>query len=160
MKSIIYPILLAAVTTTSNARDIRLEDCPTGVRKTIQAKLEGGRIDDIERKVLNGKTRYVVDIDGPGRRDLTIRMSPSGRVLSESEDLTLNQCPVKVRNTIRDLVMNNTGWSVDDIDRVTDSSGVSFQVDIDRRGQRDLDFVISDKGKVIKRQVERADLDD
>ncbi len=157
MKTIIYPIIATALTLTANARDIRFEDCPAGVRQSIEAKLEGGRIDDIESVILNGNTRYIVDIEGPGRRDLTLRLSPSGRILIESEDLTLKQCPTKVRKAIEQAVAMKAGWSIDDIDQVTNSKGVRFHVDIDRRGQRDLKLVISSNGSVIKRQVERFD---
>ncbi len=157
MKSIIYPIVFTAITSFANARDVRLEDCPQGVRETIATKLDGGRIDDIESRIRNGKTRYVVEIDGPGRRDLTIHLNPSGRVISESEDFTLSQCPAKVRNAIVKLLTGNSGWSLDDIDRVTNSKGMRFQIDVDRRGQRDLEIVISSNGKVIKRNLERLD---
>lgn len=157
MKTIIYPIIATALTLSAHARDIRFEDCPAGVRQSIEAKLEGGRIDDIESVILNGKTRYIVDIDGPGRRDLTLRLSPAGRILIESEDFTLKQCPTKVRNAIQQAVAMKAGWSIDDIDQVTNSKGVRFHVDIDRRGQRDLKLVISSNGNVIKREVERFD---
>ncbi len=157
MKSILYPIIIAAVTTTASARDVRLADCPDGVQKSIESKLNGGRIDDLESEIRNGKTRFVVDIKGPGRRDLTIQLSPSGRVISESEDLTLKQLPAKVRKAIRNVVAMKAGWSVDDIDQVTNSKGVSFHIDIDRRGQRDLELVISSSGRVIKRNLERSD---
>jgi hypothetical protein len=157
MKFIIYPIILAAIATSANAREIRLEDCPVGVQRSIEAKLEGGRVDDIESVIRNGKIRYVVDIEGPVRRDLTVHMSPSGRVIFESEDLTFRQCPVEVQKTISRLLKMKVSWSLDDIDQVTNSKGTRFHVDIDRRGRLDLDLVISSDGVVLSRKVERFD---
>ena len=155
MKPNLIPLLAIALATTATAREIRLRDCPPGVRQTIEARLEGGKLDDIDRIVRDGKERYIVEIEGPGRRDLTLRLTPAGDVLRETEDLTFKQCPAAVRQAIHSLLKK--GHSIDDIDRETTAGGVRYRVEIDRRHRRDVEYTISPEGEILRRKVERDD---
>jgi uncharacterized membrane protein YkoI len=152
-----YLIPLAVISTTlaASAKEISLQDCPPGVKATIEAKLEGGKLDEIDRVNKNGTTRYIVDIDGPARRDITFHLTPAGKVVFTSEDITLSQSPKAVRTAIQDLL--KSGWKVDDIDRETTGGTVRFRVDIDRKNNRDLEFLLSREGKVLQRKVETSD---
>lgn len=152
--AIAIPLIIAATVVTTQARDIRLKDCPAAVQKTIKANLKGGVIDDIERKKINGSTRYVVDIDGPKGRDITFHIGPKGKVLLKSEDITYGQAPAAVRKTITRLA-KEVGGKVDDVDRITQKNVVTFSVDIDRRNAPDYDYTISASGKVLKRVIDR-----
>lgn len=153
MKLLTPIIIIAATTPLLAANEIRLEDCPKAVRHTIKSNLNGDRLDDIERKRIDGKVRYVVDIDGPGDADRNLRISPAGDLLFVSEDIKLSECPAAVRSTIKGLLKVN--WRIDDIDRETTASGtVRFRVDFDRTGKRDIEFKLSRKGKVLGSRVE------
>lgn len=148
----LIPLAIASTTLATQAVEVRLQDCPPGVRATIEAKLQGGKLDDIDRVQKNGTTRFIVDIDGPAHRDVTFHLTPAGKVVFTSEDLNLNQCPKAVRTSIQNLL--KSGWKIDDIDRETTGGTLRFRVDIDRNNDRDLEFLISRSGKVLQRKVE------
>ncbi len=151
----LIPLAIASTTLAAQAVEVRLQDCPAPVRATIQSKLQGGKLDDIDKVVKNGTTRFIVDIDGPARRDITFHITPAGQIVFTSEDISLSQAPKAVRNAVAKLI--TSGRKLDDIDRETTSGTVRFRVDIDRKNQRDLEFLISREGKVLKRTVERID---
>jgi hypothetical protein len=150
---IIIPLLFVLAAGTAGAREIQIEDCPAPVRETLLTTAAGGVIDDIERIVRKGETIYVAEIDGPGARDAKFRISTSGEVLFQSEDVELRNCPKAVRKAIRKQL--RLGWTVDDIDRQERGGDVRFRVEIDRIHNRDLIFVISERGKVLKHKPER-----
>ncbi|GAA5124310.1 hypothetical protein JIN84_12500 [Luteolibacter yonseiensis] len=149
-------LLLTIVSTTfaAQAKEVRLKDCPPGVQITIAAKLGGGRLDEIDRVNKKGVTRYVVDVDGPGGRDITYHLTPAGHVVFSTEDVSLAGCPAAVRNSIRKLLKN--GWRIDDIDREISGKSVRFRVEIDRPQERDYEFLLSKNGKVLERKLEKG----
>ncbi|RYD41640.1 MAG: hypothetical protein EOP85_12370 [Verrucomicrobiaceae bacterium] len=151
----LIPLAIATTTIAAQAVEVRLQDCPAPVRATIESKIQGGKLDDIDKVTKNGTTRYIVDIDGPARRDVTFHLTPAGKVIFTSEDISLSQAPKAVRAAVAGLVKN--GRKLDDIDRETTGGAIRFRVDIDRRNQADLEFLFSSKGKVLKRTVERID---
>ncbi|MES2659766.1 MAG: hypothetical protein V4689_14200 [Verrucomicrobiota bacterium] len=151
----LIPLAIATTTLAAQAVEVRLQDCPPGVRTTIEAKLQGGKLDDIDRVQRNGTTRFIVDIDGPARRDVTFHLTSAGRVVFTSEDLDLNQCPKAVRTSIQNLL--KIGWKIDDIDRETTNGSIRFRVDIDRNNDRDLEFLLSRDGKVLQRKLDTSD---
>lgn len=146
------PIVFAATALSLQAKEVRLKDCPAGVKKAINSNLDGGVLDEIDRVVISGKTRYIVDIDGPGTRDVTFRFTPGGKVALKVEDITYQQAPRAVRNAIDNLLVS--GSRIDDIDRVTQGNTVKFRVDIDRNNQTDMEYTISSSGKIVKTQVD------
>lgn len=148
---ILFPILALSALANASAREISLNDCPPAVRETIRQGLGGGHIDDIDLIQVNGKAKYIVDIDGPGRRDVTLRINANGKLQLTSEDLRFNDCPQPIKKAINKLVAE--GWRLDDIDRETSGKTVKFRVDFDGRNSRDLEVLLDAKGKVLKRQI-------
>jgi uncharacterized membrane protein YkoI len=154
MKALLL-LTIASTTLATQAKEVRLKDCPPGVQITVAAKLGGGRLDEIERVKKNGVTRYVVDVDGPLGRDISYHLTPAGHVVFSTEDVTLAECPTAVRTAIRKLL--NKGWKIDDIDREVSGKAVRFRVDIDRPQQRDYEFLLNNRGKVLERKLEKGD---
>ncbi|MES2438325.1 MAG: hypothetical protein V4584_04640 [Verrucomicrobiota bacterium] len=151
----LLPLVIASTAISAQAREISFNACPPAVRETIESSLDGGVIDEIDEVQINGLTRYVVDIDGPGGRDVTLRIGPAGKLLLTSEDLKLSECPAAVRTAIKKLL--KSGWRIDDIDREVSGKNTRYRIDIDRRNARDLEFVLSRGGKVLERTIERFD---
>jgi uncharacterized membrane protein YkoI len=151
----LIPLAIVSNTFAAHAVEIRLQDCPPGVKATIEAELDGGRIDEIDRVQRNGTTRYIVDLDGPARRDITLHLTPAGKVVFSTEDVNLSQCPPAVRASIRKLL--KSGWRIDDIDREVSGNTIRFRVDFDRTKDRDLEFLLARNGKVLDRKVENSD---
>lgn len=135
------------------ARDIRLADCPEPVRNTIQTNARDGKIEDVEVIERQGKTTYIADVDLKGGLDLNLYISADGTLIKTSEDIRLADAPEAVRTTLQGL-----GGRVDDIDKITTGNTVTYDADIERHGQADLDVIVSSDGKVI-RQIEDRDED-
>ena len=150
-RKFLFPALFIAVAATAPAREITLAECPPQVRAAINARLDGGFIDDIDVIRVDGKTRYVVDIDGPGARDLTLRINATGKVLLTSEDIRFSDCPAPVRRTVNNLL--EAGWRVDDVDVETGGKDTRYRVEIDRRNDNDLEVLLDTSGKILKRKV-------
>lgn len=150
----ILPIVFAATAFSLQAKDIRLKDCPAAVQKTIKARLDGGKIDDIDRVLIKGKTRYIVDIDVTARREVTFRITPSGKIVQKSEDVDFNECPKAVRTAINNQL--EARWKIDDIDRITSNKVLTFRVEIDRNNAPALQVTFSSSGKVIEKVVEKS----
>ncbi|MCW1924985.1 hypothetical protein OKA05_20650 [Luteolibacter arcticus] len=135
------------------ARDIRLADCPEPVRQTIQTNSRDGKIEEVEMIERQGKTIYIADIDLKGGYDLNLYVSAEGSLVKTTEDIRLAAAPEAVRTALRGL-----GGRVDDLDKITEGNTVSYDADIERHGQADLDVIVSTDGKVL-RQTEDRDED-
>jgi len=151
----VLPISLAAISSFALAREIPLGQCPAAVRTTIQNELSGGVIDEIDLVQKNGQATYIVDIDGPAGRDLTLRINSAGKLLLSSEDIRFSECPPAVRKAVNKLLKQ--GWKVDDVDRETGPKTVQFRVEIDRRNANDLEVLLDSKGKIVKQKVQPHD---
>lgn len=154
MKTLLL-LTIASTTLATQAKEVRLKDCPPGVQITIAAKLGGGHLDEIERVNKKGVTRYVVDVDGPLGRDITYHLTPAGHVVFSTEDVILTECPAAVRTSITKLLKK--GWRIDDIDREVSGKSIRFRVDIDRPQERDYVFLLNNRGKVLERKLEKRD---
>lgn len=151
----LIPLAILSTTLAIQAKEISYQDCPAGVRSAIKAQLNGGKIDEIDRVEKNGATRYIVEIDGPARRDVTFHITPAGTIVFTSEDITLSQAPKAVRTAIQDLL--KSGRKLDDIDREITSAGTRYRVDIDRKNFQDLEYLLASSGKVLQRKLDTSD---
>ena len=145
--------LLAA--SIAHAEDVPLKNCPPRVRETIKSELGNGKLDDIERVHLKGRTRYIVEIDVRRGGDLKLLIRPDGKLLSTATDTSYKFCPAKVRRAI-DKHLEKNG-KLDDIDILRSGGFVRYHVEIDRRGQPDLELTISRDGKIHNRRKGESD---
>ncbi|MCW1885099.1 hypothetical protein OKA04_10200 [Luteolibacter flavescens] len=65
--------------------DISLRSMPGFIREAVSK--HGGKIDDVEKEVQNGKVTWHVEIDRKGIPDLKVVLNAEGSVISETEDL-------------------------------------------------------------------------
>lgn len=134
------------------ARDIRLADCPEAVRNVIQSNARDGKVKEVEVHQREGKTIYVAEVDLKGGIDLNLYVSAEGSLLKTKEDMRLADAPEAVRTTLQGL-----GGRVDDLDKITEGETVTYDADIERHGQADLDVVVAEDGKVIRQTEDRDD---
>ena len=68
-------------------QEIALADAPAPVRDAARKlAAAGGRLDDVDREVADGKTSYRIEIDRRHRPDLKIVVAEDGAILSQKED--------------------------------------------------------------------------
>lgn len=152
MKTI--PLFLALLGTPAFAGDddLRLDQCPPAVQATIREHSRGGPIDDIDRIGIEGNVIYRAEIDLPRDQDLKLYVSGNGALLKTLEEITLAEAPEAVRR-----VAQEQGGTIDDVARETKGQTVTYHVEIDRRGQADLDLVLAENGAILSRVEEGGD---
>lgn len=152
MKKALITTALLVIPAIAQAREIRYSNCPAEVKATVEKNLDGGRVDnEVEFRKVNGASRYIVEIEGPGRVDRTLLIGPKGKLEGEAIDIRFRDRPVEVRNAVRGLM--KSGWRVDDVDRVVEGGVIRFHVEIDRPSARDLQFTLTPTGEVVKREI-------
>lgn len=155
MKTILNLTAALALITPAFAdedHEIRLADCPQPVQDTIQNHLKEGKLDEIEVLTIEGRTLYVADIDLPRDRDLTLHINPDGSLRKSKLDVSINDVPAAVRNTIE-----SQGGKVDDIDAETTGNTTVYLVDLEFIDQADLDLTIAADGRIIRRVEDHDD---
>lgn len=65
--------------------DVSLNQVPAQVRATIEREAQGGKIEDIERKMKDGKTFYKVEIER-NDEDWTLKIDENGKVTKRKRD--------------------------------------------------------------------------
>lgn len=130
------------------ASDTRLEDCPAAVQEAIRANTTDGRLDEID--FLASRGAYEVEIDLGPQRDRRLLVAASGEILEIVEDIPLQDAPEEVRSAI--AAETKAGAMLDDLERKTAGTSVTFLAEIDVAGGRDLYLEISDKGSILSRR--------
>lgn len=132
------------------AREIKLTDCPQPVQSAVTSNARDGRVDEIEMVQIEGKTVYIAEIDLKGDVDLNLHVAPDGKLVKTVEDIRLSAAPEAVRSALKAL-----GGHVDDLDLITAGSTVTYDADVERHGQADLDVIVSADGKIIRQTEDR-----
>lgn len=84
MGSVIGVALAAFVILVGPARspadEVPLEQVPPAVRATIEREMQGGRLEEIERETMNGRTVYEVELVRDGKKR-ELHIAEDGTVL-------------------------------------------------------------------------------
>lgn len=132
------------------AREIKLTDCPQPVQSAINSNARDGRVDEVEMVQFQGNTVYIAEVDLKGDVDLNLHVAPDGKLIKTVEDIRLSAAPEAVRTALKAL-----GGHVDDIDLITTGSTVTYDADVERHGEPDLDVIVSAEGKIIRQTEDR-----
>jgi hypothetical protein len=135
-------------------REIRLDQAPQSVQSAIQEHVRNGKLDELEKVTLDGKTLYIAEIKLPQKRDLDLYFAEDGSLMKSAEEIHLADVPAAVRTAVEALAAAH--GKIDEIDKVTVGSTVTFHFEIDRRGP-DLHLVVSPDGQILE---ERSEADD
>jgi hypothetical protein len=65
--------------------DVKLEDLPAAVQKTVKREVKNGKITDIERDDENGKQIYEIEFDLDGK-SWELDVAPDGTLLERHAD--------------------------------------------------------------------------
>lgn len=131
--------------------DIRLDECPDAVRKTILDNARGGKIDEVDVIRIEGRTLYIAEVDLPRGLDLKIHVSGDGALLKTREDIPLASVPDAVRDTLESF-----GGRIDDLELEIAGGVSTYHAEIDYNGQPDLEVTVAADGRVL-REVEDDD---
>lgn len=132
-------------------RELHLSDCPQAVQATVQANTRGGQIDEVDFISIDGKDIYIAEIDLPRDRDLKVYVSGNGSLVKTREDTLVREAPAAVRSAVQGL------GAIDDVDKETTGQTVTYHVEIDRQGARDLDVVVAADGTILSQTEDNDD---
>jgi len=157
MKLHIFAITFASLVITNIARadddDIRLTSLPASVQETIQDNLRGGRVDDIDRIQIEGRTMYKVEVELQDRDDddLKLYIAGDGALLKTREELRFNELPSAVQDAARKF-----GGKVDDVEKEVSQGKISYHIEVDRdddkSGDNDLKIVFAEDGSILSQR--------
>jgi uncharacterized membrane protein YkoI len=139
---------------SSFAKDVALADCPPAVQEVIRSHIGSGKLDDIKRVNVGGRSLYLADIDHPGDYDVKLHISGSGTLLKTREEIALSSAPAAVQEAARKLVPK--GGKIDDVEKETANGKVTYMVEIDRPKAPDLKIVFNADGSILSQREERS----
>ncbi len=151
LKTILATGILALAAPAYADNDIRLDECPAAVQKTILDNARGGKIDEIDVIRIEGKTLYIAEVDLPRDRDLKIHVAGDGALIKTREDISLATVPEAVRDALESY-----GGKIDDLELETANGVATYHAEIDYNGQPDLEVTVAADGRVL-REVEDDD---
>jgi uncharacterized membrane protein YkoI len=154
LKTIIATIAIAHTPAIGSAQDgrreLRLEECPRPVQAAVQDNARGGRIDDVDLIMIEGRQIYVAEVDLPRDRELKIYIAGNGSLMKTIEEILLSELPETVRDAAQAL------GPVEDVEKETSGQTLTYHVEIDRKGRADLEVLFSADGMIL-RQTEEAE---
>ena len=143
--------LLPFLASARDLREIRLDECPQAVQSTVRDHARDGRIDEVDLIEIEDNTIYIAEAEFSQDRDMKIYVSGNGALIKTVEDVPLAEVPAAVAEAARKL------GSIDEVDKETRGDAVTYHVEVDRPGQRDLDLEIAANGAILKQTEEAKD---
>ncbi|MAX79078.1 MAG: hypothetical protein CL843_02755 [Crocinitomicaceae bacterium] len=91
---------------------------------------------------------YNVDFEIGWSTDHEIWYNAEGKMVKHKEDISKSELPKAVNNRIQ---ADFSGYSIDDLERITDNGKVIYKMELNALTQTDWDIVIDSEGKVISK---------
>jgi hypothetical protein len=142
--------LFATASISAYADGIPLKDCPPAVQQTIQANSRSGTLDDVEKIVIQGRTRYVAEFDLARDKSLKIYVDGEGKLLKTKEDIDASELPAAVSAAVQKLVP--AGGKLSDVEKQVAAGQTTYLIEIDRTNAPDLDLVVAENGTVLSQK--------
>ena len=143
MKSIIALALFSFLVAGCHNRRISADKIPSVVVNTVKQKFPDAN--DVDWKKLSNA--YEAEIRINDSMDVDIQVDPTGKIVQQKEDLSLALLPVEIVQSVRGLY---PGYEVEDVEKLVKDGVVYYQVELDAKGKKELNVVLSQDGKEEK----------
>jgi len=130
--------------------EVELEETPAAVRKTIQAELNGGSLNSIDKNLDDTDLSYDVSGTDKNGKETDFTVDDDGTLSSREVDLS--QTPDAVQKTIAAQL---NGGKVDTIDEESDDE-TNFDVTVATADGPKTSFTVAADGRLISKEVELA----
>ena len=141
MKTQLILFICAVAAASCSSKTIPPAKVPSVVVNTLHAQHPVAAGVEWERH----KDYYEVEFDMDDSTDVTMRIDPSGKVLSGKEDVAINNLPASILQSIQTGYAN---YQVDAVEKVSIGGSVFYQLELDGKGSKDLKLVFGADGKV------------
>jgi hypothetical protein len=145
MKRIVGLIILAFIAGNIFAQKIDQNNIPAVILNAFQVKFPTA--DDVDWRLDKGNYRVNFEVND---KDHEVRLDNRGRFVKHEQDLYVSEIPKVVLETIQKKV---PFFDVDDADKITENGKTTFEINFEI-DDKDYDFRISEKGKIIKYRKE------
>lgn len=145
MKKIVGLIVLTLIATNIFAQEIQQKNVPAVILNTFQLKFPNA--DDIEWRLEKGSYRVDFELNN---KDHRLILNDRGKLVKLEQDLYGSEVPESVLKTIKSKVAL---FDLNDADRIIEGKNIVYEINFEIEN-KDHDFWISEKGKLIKYRKE------
>jgi uncharacterized membrane protein YkoI len=145
MKRIVGLIILAFIAGNIFAQKIDQKNVPAVILNSFQVKFPTA--DDVEWRLDKGNYRVNFEVND---KDHELRLDDRGKIVKHEQDLYVSEIPKVVLETIRGKV---PFFDVEDADKIYENGKTTFEINFEI-DDKDHDFWISEKGKLLKYEKE------
>jgi uncharacterized membrane protein YkoI len=143
------PLLLAiSVRGADESASVALAQTPPAVQATIAAQIGSGTLGEIDRSVEEGQPVFDVSFTSKSGDEGGFSVAADGALTST--EVTLAETPAAVHRTIQ---AQAGGWVLDGIDKETDDTGTTYDIEVTKDG-RTQSFTVDDDGTLLSVAVE------
>lgn len=123
--------------------EMGLAEVPVNVQKAITAQVGTGKIESIEEDIASSGTTYEIEIIGKDSRPRYFVLGEDGKL--QTLKVYLDEAPAAVQTTINARLQQG---KLDNIEKVIDADGISYDVDIIARNGSTRSLTIDEDGQV------------
>jgi len=144
MKTRLIPfIIVAAVAASCSSKSIPPAKVPSVVVNTLRAQHPVAAGVEWEKH----NDYYEVEFDMNDSTDVTLQIDPSGKVLTEKQDVGIAELPASIVQAVQ---TGYAGYRIDDVEKVSKDGSIYYQLELDGTGKKDLKLVLNGDGQVAK----------
>ncbi len=133
--------------------EVNLPETPDDAQKTIQSKLAGATLDNIDKNLADADVSFDVEGTGKDGKDKKFTVADDGTILSR--EITLAEAPDAVQKTINEKL---EGGKVTSIDENFDDDGTNFDVSVTASDDLKKSFNVLANGTFASERVPLADV--
>jgi hypothetical protein len=144
---------------------IKLTDCPAAVQETLKREAFGGKLDDIEKEMENGRVFYEADVKIDGH-NYEIVVDDKGalvhKLLDEDDEdeqeteMKLADCPPAVQKTLK---REAGDAKIDKVDKQQQQGRTVYETDV-KIGGKNYEIVVTEEGLLLAKELDEDDDDD
>jgi uncharacterized membrane protein YkoI len=143
-KQILILSAALAISLSAQAQDIPQSQVPSVILNQFNKQFP--KTTDVEWE-MDGNL-YNVDFEIGWNIDHEIWYNAEGKMVKHKEDISKSELPKAVNDRIQ---ADFSGYSIDDLERITDNGKVVYKLELNALTQTDWDIVIDSEGKVISK---------
>lgn len=147
MKKHMLIIPFLSMTMLSQAQDIMQSQVPSVVVNIFHTAFP--KATDVEWE-MDGM-HYNVEFETGWNVDHEIWYTATGEMVRHKEDIPVSELPTAVRQRID---TDFSGYSIDDLERITEGSNTSFKMELNSLMKQDWDVVIGADGTVLNQMAD------
>ncbi|MAU17001.1 MAG: hypothetical protein CMH46_15845 [Muricauda sp.] len=133
-----------AIALTTQAQDIPQSQVPSVIVNEFNKQFP--KATDVEWE-MDGSL-YNVEFEIGWNIDHEVWYNAEGKVVKHKEDISKSELPKAVIDRIK---TDFKGYSIDDLERISDNGKVVYKMELDALTLQDFDVVVDSKGKILSK---------